>query len=310
MRFHMPTPPHAVRDVLPPPLQHPAVEALLRLALAEDLAPTADWPAIAGDPAAGDVTSAATLPSDLKLKGVIHAKEDGVVAGGPLVEAIAALVAPALRVTLHIADGTYVTAGERVATLAGPGRALLVAERPALNLLGRCSGIATQTRTLADLIAGTGATLLDTRKTAPGLRRIDKYAVQQGGGKNHRLGLFDEVLIKDNHITAAGGIDAALDQVQAAYGDRYPVVVEVQTLDELAAALQRKPTRILLDNMTLEEMKAAVDAAAGTVPLEASGNVTRTTIRPIAETGVDFISVGALTHSAPTLDVSLRLTAG
>ncbi len=304
----MPTPPHTAREVLPPSLQHPAVNALLRLALAEDLAPTADWPAIADDPAAGDITSAATLPSDLKLEGVIHAKEDGVVAGGPLVEAIAALVAPPLRVTLHIADGTYVTAGERIATLAGPGRALLVAERPALNLLGRCSGIATQTRALADLIAGTGATLLDTRKTAPGLRHIDKYAVTQGGGQNHRMGLFDEVLIKENHIAAAGGIEAAIDQVRAAYGDRYPLVVEVQTLDELDDALQRRPTRILLDNMTLEEMETVVARACGTTPLEASGNVTHATIRPIAETGVDFISVGALTHSASSLDVSLRLS--
>ncbi|NBB85029.1 MAG: carboxylating nicotinate-nucleotide diphosphorylase [Bacteroidetes bacterium] len=306
----MPNPSHTVRDVLPPGLQHPAVEAVLRLALAEDLAPTADWPAIADDPAAGDITSAATLPTDLQLTGTIYAKADGVMAGGPLVDAIAALVSPALRVTLPIADGTQVTAGEPIATLTGPGRALLAAERPALNLLGRCSGIATQTRTLVDAIAGTGATLLDTRKTAPGLRRIDKYAVQQGGGQNHRMGLFDEVLIKENHIAAAGSIEAAIDQVRDAYGDQYPVVVEVQTLDELAAALQRRPTRILLDNMTLDEMRTAVAQAHGTTPLEASGNVTHATIRGIAETGVDFISVGALTHSASTLDVSLRLTAG
>ena len=306
----MPTPTQAVREALPPPLQHPAVEALLRLALAEDLSPTADWSAIADNPAAGDITSAATLPPEGTLTGVIRAKAEGVVAGLPLVKAICALVSPALEVVCHEADGSAVTAGTDLATIRGPGRALLVAERPALNLLGRCSGIATQTRALADLIAGTGATLLDTRKTAPGLRRIDKYAVQQGGGRNHRLGLFDEVLIKENHIAAAGGIEAAIDQVRDAYSDRYPLVVEVQTLEELTSALQRRPTRILLDNMTLGEMKSAVTQARGTTPLEASGNVTRATIRAIAETGVDFISVGALTHSAATLDVSLRLTAG
>lgn len=304
----MPTPTQAVREALPPPLQHPAVEALLRLALAEDLSPTADWSAIADNPAAGDITSAATLPPEGTLTGVIRAKAEGVVAGLPLVKAICALVSPALEVVCHEADGSAVTAGTDLATIRGPGRALLVAERPALNLLGRCSGIATQTRALADLIAGTGATLLDTRKTAPGLRHIDKYAVQQGGGQNHRMGLFDEVLIKENHIAAAGGIEAAIDQVRAAYGDRYPLVVEVQTLEELTSALQRWPTRILLDNMTLGKMETAVARARGTTPLEASGNVTRATIRAIAETGVDFISVGALTHSASSLDVSLRLS--
>jgi len=306
----MPTPPHTARDVLPPPLHHPAVDALLRLALAEDLSPSADWLAIASDPAAGDVTSAATLPLEDTAAGVIRAKEEGVMAGLPLVEAICALVSPALEVTVHRADGHGVEAGTEVATIRGPVRALLVAERPALNLLGRCSGIATQTHALTNQIAGTAATLLDTRKTAPGLRRIDKYAVQQGGGRNHRMGLFDEVLIKENHIAAAGGVGAAIDRVRAAYGDRYPVVVEVQTLDELAIALPRRPTRILLDNMTLEGMRTAVAQARGTTPLEASGNVTHATIRAIAETGVDFISVGALTHSASTLDFSLRLTAG
>jgi nicotinate-nucleotide pyrophosphorylase (carboxylating) len=191
--------------------------------------------------------------------------------------------------------------------VAGPGPVLLTAERPALNVLGRLSGIATLTRRFVDAVAGTGASILDTRKTQPSARRLDKYAVQQGGGQNHRLGLFDMVLIKDNHIDGAGSITAAVERVRTRHGDRYPIEVEVKTLDELDEALRLTPDYILLDNMDLATMRTAVERAAGRVLVEASGNITLDTVRAVAETGVDAISVGALTHSAPAFDVSLRV---
>jgi nicotinate-nucleotide pyrophosphorylase (carboxylating) len=296
-----------VWDALPESLQHATVLSLLRLSLAEDLSAEGDWSAVADDPAAADVTSASTLDPDVQLDGRIIAKEDGVVAGLPVAAAVFALVSPDLALTPQVDEGAQVEAGTPLATVAGPGPVLLTAERPALNVLGRLSGIATLTRRFVDAVAGTGASILDTRKTQPSARRLDKYAVQQGGGQNHRLGLFDMVLIKDNHIDGAGSITAAVERVRTRHGDRYPIEVEVKTLDELDEALRLTPDYILLDNMDLATMRTAVERAAGRVLVEASGNITLDTVRAVAETGVDAISVGALTHSAPAFDVSLRV---
>jgi nicotinate-nucleotide pyrophosphorylase (carboxylating) len=202
-------------------------------------------------------------------------------------------------------DGDHVEAPAVVARLTGSERAILTAERVALNFLGRLSGIATLTRRYVDAVEGTGAAVLDTRKTTPGLRALEKAAVAAGGGRNHRFGLDDAVLIKDNHLRAAGSIAAAVTLVQAATG--LPIEVECETLAQVGEALDAGVDAILLDNMTLEELRAAVALVEGRARLEASGGVTLETIRAIAETGVDEISVGALTHSAPSLDVSLEL---
>lgn len=293
--------------MLPEVLQHPTVLTLLRLSLAEDLEADGDWSAIASDPAAADVTSASTLDPGAQLDGRIIAKEDGVVAGLPAAAAVFALVSSDCTLVPQVEEGARVKAGMPIATVKGPGSALLAAERPALNLLGRLSGIATLTRRFVDAVASTGATILDTRKTLPGARRLNKYAVRQGGGQNHRMGLFDQVLIKDNHIDGAGSITAAVERVRDRHGGRYPIEVEVKTLDELDEALTLMPDYVLLDNMDLATMRAAVGRVNGRVPLEASGNVTLDTVRAVAETGVDAISVGALTHSAPAFDISLRV---
>ncbi len=298
---------HRALQALPPDLKHPAVLETIERALAEDLHPAADRNAVAAHPEAGDLTSVATLPSDLTWQGHVIAKQAGVVAGLPVAQAVFAWVHAEVSFRSHIRDGERVPAGATLATVSGPARALLTAERTALNLLGRLSGIATLTRRFVDAVAGTSAVILDTRKTAPGLRHLDKYAVRMGGGRNHRLGLYDMVLIKDNHIAAAGGITPAVTRVRRTVRDQVPIEVEVQTLDELREALALHPDRILLDNMSLEMLREAVQLTAGRVPLEASGNITLERVRAIAETGVDFISIGALTHSAPVLDVSLRV---
>jgi nicotinate-nucleotide pyrophosphorylase (carboxylating) len=287
-------------------LQHRTVLSLLQLSIAEDVDPTGEWTPERFDPAENDLTSVATLDADARLNGRLVAKEEGVVTGLPLARALFALVDDALVLERKVDDGARVEPGQTVARVAGPGRELLTAERPALNLLGRLSGIATLTRRYVDAVAHTDATILDTRKTLPGARRLNKYAVRQGGGQNHRLGLFDMILVKDNHIDGAGGITAALRRVRDAYGDQYPVEVEVKSLDELEEALAEAPDVILLDNMDPPMLRAAVERTNGEVPLEASGNVTLDTVATIAETGVDRISVGALTHSASTLDLSIR----
>jgi nicotinate-nucleotide pyrophosphorylase (carboxylating) len=292
--------------VLPDALRHPTVLSWLQLSVNEDVDPDGAWTPDAYPPATNDVTSAATLDASDRLEGRILAKEDGVVAGLPLARALFALVDAELSLNALADDGDRVETGQVVATVSGPGRALLTAERPALNVLGRLSGIATLTRRFVDAVAHTDARILDTRKTLPGARRPNKYAVRQGGGTNHRLGLFDMVLVKDNHIDGAGGITAALRRVRDQYGDQYPIEVEVKSLDELDEALTASPDLILLDNMDLPTLRAAVDRADGQVPLEASGNVTLDTVATIAETGVDRISIGALTHSASTLDLSIR----
>lgn len=294
------------RRLLPASLQHPTVLQLLRRCIAEDVDAEGTWSPGAYAPAEKDVTSTATLSPDSKLSGRLTAKEPGIVAGLPLAQALFSLVDTELRLDPEVDDGARVEPGETVATVNGPGRALLTAERPALNLVGRLSGIATLTRRYVEAVAHTDADILDTRKTLPGARRPNKYAVRQGGGRNHRLGLFDMILVKDNHIDGAGGITEALRRVREAYGDRYPVEVEVKTLEELAEALAASPDLILLDNMEPSTLRRAVEQADGHVPLEASGNVTLDTVATVAETGVDRISVGALTHSADTLDLSIR----
>ena len=293
--------------LLPPDLRHPSVLALMQLALAEDLSSQADFVGLGADPSASDITSLATLPPDSHLDGRITAKAAGVLAGLPVAGAVFAFLDASIEFQPQAADGQRVTAGQLLAEVHGPGRSLLAGERTALNFLGRLSGIATLTRQFVDAVAGTQAVILDTRKTAPALRRLDKYAVRMGGGQNHRAGLYDMVLVKDNHIDGAGGIQPAVERVRQRFGGRYPIEVEVKDLAELQTALALEVDRIMLDNMDLDTMRQAVSLAGGRVPLEASGNVTLARLRQIAETGVDFISSGALTHSAPVLDISLRL---
>ncbi|MCJ7662002.1 MAG: carboxylating nicotinate-nucleotide diphosphorylase [Anaerolineales bacterium] len=291
---------------LPKDLQHPTVESLLELSIAEDLYQSGYLEN--GDrPCTGDLTSMATLSPEAYLTGRIFAKAAGVIACLPLVEAVFIRIDPEIKFHAMVSDGERVIPGQDLATVKGYGVGLLAAERTALNFLGRLSGIASLTRMYVDAVEGTGAVILDTRKTAPGYRILDKYAVRMGGGQNHRMGLYDMVLIKNNHIDGAGGIQAAMEKVRQLYGHKYPVEIEVRTLGELKSALVFMPTRILLDNMDLETMRKAVEISNGRVPLEASGNVNLKTVRDIAETGVDFISSGALTHSAPTLDISMHL---
>jgi nicotinate-nucleotide pyrophosphorylase (carboxylating) len=219
------------------------------------------------------------------------------------------VIDPAIEVKFQVSDGDRVEKDQNLAMVSGEGGNLLAGERTAMNFLGRLSGIATITRKFVDAVGHTNVVILDTRKTAPGYRLLDKYAVRMGGGENHRMGLYDMVLIKNNHIDAAGGIEEAVKRIRERYGDRYPIEVEVRTLDEFNAALALVPSRIMLDNMDLETMRQAVELSGGKVPLEASGNVTINTVAEIAETGVDYISAGSLTHSAPVLDISMHVDA-
>jgi nicotinate-nucleotide pyrophosphorylase (carboxylating) len=261
--------------------------------------------ALAEDIGTGDATTNSIVPADAVLRGRILAKDTGVVAGLDLAEAVFHLLEERVRFIPSVAEGTQVTSGAVLADISGFARALLTGERTALNFLGRMSGIATLTRQFVDRVSGTSARILDTRKTAPGLRVIDKLAVRRGGGENHRMGLFDMVLIKDNHIDFAGSIAAAVERVRAA-GTRLEIEVEARTLDHVKEALDLGVERILLDNMSPEVMSEAVALNGGRAKLEASGNVTLENVRRIAETGVDFISVGSLTHSARVFDVSLK----
>ena len=295
-------------DALPEELRHPTVLSLLQIAVAEDIDPEGDWKPGAYSPGRRDLTSEAVLQDDSLLEGRLIARENGTVAGLPVARALLRLVNPDTTFRPAVQEGERITAGETVATVGGPGKDLLAAERPALNLTGRLSGIATLTRRFVDAVSHTDTTILDTRKTLPGARRLDKYAVRQGGGENHRLGLFDQVLIKENHIDGAGSITEAIRRVREQYGSEYWVEVEVATLEELDEALAHAPDSILLDNMDLPTLRQAVERAEGAVELEASGNVTLDTVQSIAETGVDAISIGALTHSAPHFDLSFQVT--
>ena len=253
----------------------------------------------------GDVTTESIVPVDAILLGNIVAKQGGVVAGLKVSRMVFQQLSADISVTANVSDGSFVEPGMILARVSGSARALLTGERTALNLLGRMSGIATLTRQFVEAVAGTKAVILDTRKTAPGLRAVDKLAVRLGGGQNHRTGLFDMVLIKDNHIDFAGSITAAVERVRAT-GTKLEIEVEARSLDDLREALSLDVERVLLDNMTTEKMREAVTLTAGRAKLEASGNITLQNVRAVAETGVDFISVGMLTHSAPVFDVSLK----
>jgi nicotinate-nucleotide pyrophosphorylase (carboxylating) len=273
-----------------PPAMSPEIIACIQRALAEDIGP-------------GDATTDSIVPRDATMSGRILAKQTGVVAGLDVAQAVFQLLDQRVTFAACVAEGTLVAKGHVLASVAGPARALLTAERTALNFLGRMSGIATLAHQFVEATAGTSATILDTRKTAPGLRTLDKLAVRRGGAQNHRTGLYDMILIKDNHIDFAGSLTEAVRLARAA-GTGLQIEVEVRTAEEVRVALSLGVERILLDNMTPDAMRQAVALNAGRARLEASGNVTLENVRQIAETGVDFISIGALTHSAKAFDVS------
>lgn len=275
--------------------------------LAEDLAEEPPNTSIENLIEIGDVTSLATLSPDLILNGEIRAKQEGIIAGLPIAAFFFLLTNPQSEITPYIIDGCQIKHGELALTVVGNGRRLLAAERAALNYLCHLSGVATLTKQFVDQVIGTKAKLIDTRKTIPGLRKFDKYAVLMGSGTNHRMGLFDMVLIKDNHIDGAGGITPAVEQVREKFGNKYLIEVEVNDLQELQIALELNVDRIMLDNMSMDMMRKAVKITDGKIPLEASGNVNLKNIKQIAECGVDYVSVGALTHSAPTFDLSMRI---
>ncbi|MCX6049555.1 MAG: carboxylating nicotinate-nucleotide diphosphorylase [Chloroflexi bacterium] len=269
--------------------------------------------ALAEDIGDGDVTTSCTVPPTRIYTGEMVAKAAGIVAGLAVAQRVFELVAEAqgvkdqVQFSPTIADGAAVKRGDVFVTVHGPGRVLLTAERTALNFLQRMSGIATLTACYVTAVQGTRAKILDTRKTAPGLRTLDKQAVALGGGTNHRHGLYDMVLIKENHIAAAGGIRAAVEQVRAQDARHRPIEVEVQTLLELEEVLPLQVAQVMLDNMNLAQMREAVQLVNGRVPLEASGNVSLETVAEIAATGVDYISVGKLTHSVEAFDISFLL---
>ncbi|AYG68631.1 MULTISPECIES: carboxylating nicotinate-nucleotide diphosphorylase [unclassified Rhizobium] len=269
------------------------VEPLVRNALVEDLG------------LAGDVTSAAVIPATHRSRVDIVTRQPGVVAGLDASELAFQLVDPTIVMTRHVADGTKVGVGEIIATIEGPSRALLTAERTALNFLGHLSGIASVTGGIVEAIAGTKASIVCTRKTTPGLRALEKYAVRAGGGMNHRFALYDAVLIKDNHVAIAGGITEAIRRAKAGVGHMVKIEVEVDTLAQLREAMQEGVDAVLLDNMTPDQLREAVDIVGGRAITEASGRITPATAAAIAASGVDLISVGWLTHSAPTLDIGL-----
>jgi nicotinate-nucleotide pyrophosphorylase (carboxylating) len=274
-------------------LSHLDIDGLLSAALAEDL----------GE--AGDVTSDATIPEDARSTASLVARTAGVVAGLGIALRVFELVDGSVETGALVADGDQVEAGAVLARVAGPARSLLAAERVALNLLGHLCGVATATRALVDRVDGTGATVIDTRKTTPLWRSLEKRAVVAGGGGNHRMGLYDQVLIKDNHIEAVGSAAEAVRRARAHVGDTMKVEVEIESLDQLEAVIAAGADIVMLDNMPPAEMRRAVEIAGGRVELEASGGITLETVRAVAETGVDFVSVGWITHSAPALDVAL-----
>lgn len=260
-------------------------------------------PWLAEDVGAGDVTTQALVPEGATCRAAIVAKEPGVICGLDVAAAVFAELGA--RLEPLVAEGATIDPGP-IAHVDGLARAVLTAERVALNALGRLSGIATHTRRFVDAVEGTGVKVLDTRKTTPGLRVLEKRAVACGGGTNHRFGLDDAVLIKDNHLRLAGGVTVAVERMRAS-GIGLPIEVETETLDQVREAVDAGADVILLDNMTLDQLRDAVALAAGRAKLEASGGVTLDTIRDIAETGVDYVSSGALTHSARSLDVSLEV---
>jgi nicotinate-nucleotide pyrophosphorylase (carboxylating) len=263
--------------------------------------------ALAEDAGRGDPTTDATIPAALMAIADVVVREPGVVCGLDIAREVVQRLDPGAEMEVLVADGDFVSQAPRtVARIEGSARALLTAERTALNLLQRMSGIATATRRYVSAVEGTGAEILDTRKTAPGLRRLDKLAVACGGGTNHRADLAGAILIKDNHVAVAGGVAAAVRAARTAYPHLH-VQAEADTLAQLDAALAAGADSVLLDNMGLADLRAAVARAAGRIRLEASGGITLDTVRAIAETGVDAISIGALTHSVRALDISLEV---
>ena len=278
------------------------IEPIVRAALAEDLG------------RAGDITGEACIPADARMAAAFVARRAGVIAGLACARLALHALDPAARFEVVAADGTAVAPGDVLARVEGAARAVLAAERVGLNLLGRLSGVATLTAAYVVAVAATGATIIDTRKTTPGLRALEKYAVRCGGGANHRFGLDDAVLIKDNHVAACGGVGVALERARARVGHMVKIEIEVDRLDQLREALEHHPRMgpdvIMLDNFSLADLREAVALTAGRVILEASGGVDLTTVRAIAQTGVDLISVGALTHSAPVLDIGLDAISG
>lgn len=275
------------------PLPDLLIEPVVRLALTEDLG------------RAGDVTAAACIPEGARMRAVFAARKAGVLAGIDCVRLSVLAMDPKASIDLRLRDGHALEAGAVLAEVEADARAFLAAERTALNLLGRMSGIATLTRAYVTAVSGTKARIADTRKTTPGLRALEKHAVLCGGGLNHRFGLDDAILIKDNHVAVCGGVGEAVRRARAAAGHLTKVEVEVDGLAQLDEALVEGPDVVLLDNFTLPMLREAVARTAGRVTLEASGGVNLETVRDIAETGVDVISVGALTHSAASLDIGL-----
>jgi nicotinate-nucleotide pyrophosphorylase (carboxylating) len=279
------------------PFTHPPhallVEPVVAHALEEDLG------------RAGDITSDLIIPASKKARAKLVARKAGTIAGLICTEAAFRLVDPDLKFTVKLPDGSRVKAGAVVAMVEGSARSILTAERVSLNFAGHLSGVATATRGLVDAVKGTKARIVDTRKTTPGLRVLEKYAVRCGGGFNHRFGLDDAVLIKDNHIAAAGSITKAVNAARAGTAHMVKIEVEVDTLKQLEEALEIGVDTILLDNMPPETLRKAVAMAKGHAVLEASGNITLASVRSVAETGVNYISSGAITHSAPNLDVAL-----
>jgi nicotinate-nucleotide pyrophosphorylase (carboxylating) len=271
------------------------IEPVVRAALLEDLG------------RAGDITTDAVVPAEAKVEAVIAARQPGVLAGLDAALLAFELIDPALRIERLRADGDRISRGETVAQISGRARGVLGAERTALNLLSRISGVATATRALADAIAGYKTKIVCTRKTTPGLRTLEKEAVRLGGGANHRFGLDDAMLIKDNHIALAGGVRAALERAQRHAGHLVKIELEVDTLDQLAEALEVGVDAVLLDNMTPETLRRAVAMVDGRAVTEASGRITPETAAAVAATGVDLISSGWITHSAPILDLGLDI---
>lgn len=275
------------------PLPDFLIEEAAARALKEDL----------GD--AGDITSNAVIPSSRQARAVIAARKPGIIAGADIARAAFRLVDPSLSVRVEKGDGARIASGESALVIEGRAHSILTAERVALNFMGHLSGVATATAALVEAVKGTGAKIVCTRKTTPGLRAFEKHAVRCGGGFNHRFGLYDAAMIKDNHIAAAGGVAPALKAARTAFGHMVKIEIEVDSLAQLEEALREGADVVLLDNMAPEDLRRAVALTGGRAVLEASGNVTVSTVRAIAETGVDYISSGWITHSAPSLDLGL-----
>jgi nicotinate-nucleotide pyrophosphorylase (carboxylating) len=271
------------------------LDAFVAATLSEDLGP------------GGDITSAAVIPMEARFTGVMDSRDAIVVAGLPIAEAFFRALDPAVEIERLVEDGQRVAAGTELLRLRGLARAMLTAERSALNTVQHLSGIATLTRAYVDKMLGTGATLLDTRKTIPGLRALEKYATRMGGATNHRMGLWDAAMIKDNHVAVAGGVGPAVARAKSA--GIVQIIVEVDSIDQIEPALTAGATHLLLDNMDPPTLRGAVTLVGGRVPTEASGGVRLDTIRAIAETGVTYVSVGRLTQSAPAADIGLDFTA-